>query len=171
MAISTNGLFRSLLIPTAVSFGIGSAVSAANGQAWEADDTYTWTAYLVDYNSANQTATLKARVEGYADIENLDAFAEGDRLTLTWTGRQWAAGIRDLERDAELSAELLTLPVEFVASERDGEYIHFRVPVPEEAVAVVSEFEAGTPLTGTSPRMADDWDSGVVALRHYNDVS
>lgn len=172
MSISTKRLTRCFLVPAALSLGIGGAASTANGQtADDADASYTWTAYLVDFDDAEQTATLKARVASHADIENLDSFAAGERATLTWSGRQWAAGIRDLDRDTKLSTELLTLPVEFVASERDGEYIHFRVPVPDEVVATISGFEPGTALTGTSPRMEDDWDSAVIALRHYNDVS
>ena len=160
----------SLAAVATLSLGIaGSAVMAATALAAE-HGTYDWSARLVSFDQAAGTAVLESRVEGHADIDGLDSFADGDRLTLVWTGRSWAAGIRDLARDPELSAETLSLPVEFVSSERDGEYINFRVKVPASAIGTIAAMEPGVRITGVSPKQATSFESGVMSMRHYNDV-
>jgi len=154
---------------------LSSALFAAAACAPEvraaSEDTYDWSAQLVSFDAATGTAVLKERVEAHADIADLDEFADGDRLTLVWTGRSWAAGIRDLARDPELEPGTLTLPVEFVASEGDEDYIHFRIKVPASATAMLAGFDPGVRLRGESPRSGASFDEAVVSLRHYNDVS
>jgi hypothetical protein len=163
---ATHAGFFSLAVAALLSLGVaGTASGNETGQ-----DNYEWSAELVSYDEATNTAVVKARVESYAEIEGLDEFSDGDRLILTWTGRSWAAGIRGLARDPELTQSTLSLPVEFVSTELDGRYIHFRIPMPESASEIVADLEPGTRVTGTSPRMAADWATGVVSLRHYNDV-
>ncbi len=131
---------------------------------------YEWSATLVSFDEATNTAVFQAMVASHVAIDGLDSFVDGDRLILTWSGRTWASGIRGLAKDPVPTPDSLSLPVEFVSSEQDGRYINFRVPVPESAVEAISGFDAGTRVTGTSPRMAADWHNGVTALRHYNDV-
>ena len=132
---------------------------------------YEWSATLISFDKASSTAVLQARIESYVTIDGLEEFSDGDRLILTWTGRSWAAGVRGLAPDPELTPDTLSLPVEFVSTERDGRYVNFRISVPANAVETLAAMEAGTRVTGTSPRMATDWKTGVSSLRHYNDVS
>lgn len=151
-----------------LTFGTFSTLAAEAG----ATETkpYEWSASLVSFDQATNTAVLRARSASHVKIDGLDDFEEGDRLILTWSGRSWASGVRDLARDPELNPDTLSLPVEFVSSDMDGTYINFRIPVPESAIETISGFEAGTYVTGMSPRMAADWNNGVMSLRHYNDV-
>jgi hypothetical protein len=135
------------------------------------DNTYDWSAELIAFDDAAHTMTVRARIEDYASIPNLDEFSEGDRLTLVWTGRSWAAGVRDLGTNPETAPEALTLPVEFVGTENDGRYVSFRVPVPADSLARVRELMIGDRVTGVSPRGDAEWSSGVVSVRHYNDVN
>jgi hypothetical protein len=166
MSISdtTRSQFLSLVLFAGAAVGAGGARAAS-------EETYDWSAQLVSFDAATGTAVLKERVEAHADIVGLDGFADGDRLTLVWTGRSWAAGIRDLARDPELPEWALRLPVEFVASEGDGEYIHFRIKVPASAVEMLAGLDPGVRLRGESPRTGANFDAAVVSLRHYNDVN
>ncbi|HUF72716.1 MAG TPA: hypothetical protein VMR74_07450 [Gammaproteobacteria bacterium] len=155
-------------LAAAALLSLGLAGTASANAADEGN--YDWSAKLVSYDEATNTAVVQARVESYVEIEGLDEFSEGDRLVLSWTGRSWAAGIRGLARDPELTPSTLSLPVEFVSTELDGRYIDFRIPVPESASEIIADMEAGTRVTGTSPRRATDWATSVISLRHYNDV-
>lgn len=157
-------------VPRLVGLVVTLAGLATEAVANMHGDTYDWSAELVEFDDGADTMTVKARVEQYAGIPNLDEYSEGDRLTLVWTGRSWAAGVRDLGTNPETADEALTLPVEFVGSESDGRYVSFRVPVPADSVARVRELTAGDRITAVSPRGDADWDSGVISVRHYNDV-
>ena len=160
----------SLAATAALSIGLaGSAALAATAMAAE-HDSYEWSAQLVSFDEASATAVMQARVEGHARIDGLDRFADGDRLTLVWTGRTWAAGIRDLARNPELTPETLSLPVEFVSTERDGEYINFRVKVPAAAIDKLAAMDPGVRITAVSPKRTAAFDSGVISMRHYNDI-
>jgi hypothetical protein len=150
---------------------LSAGFASVDLHAQDAHKTYEWSANLISFDSATDTAVLQARVESYVQIPGLEDFSDGDRLILTWTGRTWAAGIRGLAEDPELTPDTLSLPVEFVSSERDGQYINFRVPVPAGSVDAIAGMEPGMRVTGVSPRMATNWTTGVSLLRHYNDVS
>lgn len=163
-----NKLF-SLAVAAVVSLGLAGAVSGAT-RANPDPGNYEWSAKLVSFDTATNTAVLQARVESYVNIDGLDRFSDGDRLILTWTGMSWAAGIRGLSKDPELTPSTLSLPVEFVSTELNGQYVNFRIPVPESARATIAKMEPGTHVTGTSPKMAKDWAKGVISLRDYNDV-
>jgi hypothetical protein len=156
------------LISTFTLFAAAASVTSARAATGE---TYEWSAKLVSFDAATGTAVLEERVEAHADIDGLDGFAEGDRLTLVWTGRSWAAGIRGLARDPEVEPGALTLPVEFVASVRDGEYIQFRIKVPASAVETLAALDPGVRVRGEASRSGASFDEAVTALRHYNDVS
>ena len=147
-----------------------SALNVSSSHA-AAAETYEWSATLVLFEPASGTAVLQERVEGHANIDGLDGFADGDRLTLVWTGRTWASGIRDLAREPEVMPGQLSLPVEFVSSERDGEYINFRIKVPADSIDRLAAMEPGTRVTGESPRGGAAFDDAVITLRHYNDVN
>jgi hypothetical protein len=159
-----------LAAATILSFALSSPAAVASEAETMRDETYEWSANLISFDEAERSAVLQARVDTYRPIENLDEFAEGDQLILSWTGRFWASGIRGLARDPDLEPGTLALPVEFVSSERDGKYINFRIPVPADAVDAIADMDPGTRVTGTSPKMAMDWHEGVTMLRHYNDV-
>lgn len=167
---ATPKVCRSLAAAACLTVALQASASRAEDAHHVHAKPYEWSAELVSFDEATNTAVLRARVESYITIDALESFSEGDRLILTWTGRSWAGGIRSLAKDPELTPETLSLPVEFVSTERDGKYIDFRIPIPESAVEAISDMEAGTRVTGISPRMATDWHSGVSSLRHYNDI-
>lgn len=149
----------------------GPALGANSPAAAQEIDTYEWSAVLMGVNESNNTAEFQARFETYADIDGLDRFSDGDRLTLVWTGRMWAAGVRDLAADPDVEPTALTLPVEFVSTARDDAYLNFRISVPDDAIEQLVAMGEGARVTVFSPRTGADWESAVVSLRHYNDVS
>lgn len=170
IANATPLKFLSFAAAALLTLGLANVVYGATAANAADDETYEWSAKLVSFDSATNTAVVQALVESYVDIDGLDEFFDGDRLILTWTGRHWAAGIRSLDRDPDLTDSPLLLPVEFVSTELDGRYVNFRIPVPESARSEIAGFEPGTRVTGTSPRMATEWAKGVISLRHYNDI-
>lgn len=147
-----------------------NAVSHADESAGAMPDEYEWSAELVAFDADERVLTARARVENHAEIESLAEFDAGDRLTLTWTGRFSAAGIRDLSRTRDSSPDRLTLPVEFVSSEMDGQYVNFRVPVPPADVAALEALSPGDWVTAASPRQATEWSQAVNTIRPYNEV-
>jgi len=147
-----------------------SSTAASLSFAATSKDSYGWSGKLISFDPGAQTAVFQARIETHANIEGLDDFSDGERLILIWTGRSWAAGVRGLSANPKLEPAALSLPVEFVSTERDGQYVNFRIPVPDAAVDTIATFEPGVRVTGISPKMATDWDSGVSMLRHYNDT-
>ena len=164
----TTSKFAVALAAAGAVFLGGTATSL--GIAATSNDNYEWSGKLISFDPAAKTAVFQARIETHANIEGLDDYSDGDRLILTWTGRSWAAGVRGLSANPKLEPGTLSLPVEFVSTERDGQYLNFRVPVPAAAVDTIAKFEPGVRVTGISPKMATDWDSGVSMLRHYNDT-
>lgn len=173
MSISNTTPFsiRTLGIAAAAALGLtGLVVQAASAQG-SADDTYEWSAVLQSYDASSNTAVLQARIETYVEIEGLADFEDGDRLTLVWTGRNWAAGVRDIAENPELTKDTLSLPIEFVSTARDGQYVNFRVQVPDSASATLAGMSEGARVTGISPRQPADWSSAILTMRHYNDVS
>lgn len=170
MRISSATPKRILLRAAAcLSLAVVSFAAITQGSATESKP-YEWSATLVSFDDATNTAVFRAAVASHVRIDGIDSFEEGDRLILTWSGRSWASGIRSLAKDPALTTDALSLPVEFVSSEDNGRYVNFRIAVPESAVATISKIDPGMWVTGTSPRMATDWQDGVISLRHYNDV-
>lgn len=145
------------------------ATSAIGATTDSADETYEWSAEVISFDESAETLTVRARIESYAPISDLRGYSEGERLTLVWTGRSWAAGVRDVGANPDLPKGALSLPIEFV--DADDGYVTFRVPVPSGSVERVATLEPGARVTGHSPRRhTNDWRAGVVSLRHYNDV-
>lgn len=164
--MSISDTTRSLIL----SLALLSAAAGTQAARAASEETYEWSAQLVSFDAGTRTAVFEERVEAHADIDGLDGFADGDRLLLVWTGRSWAAGIRDLARDPEVEPWALTLPVEFVSSVREAEYVRFRVKVPSSAVEMLAGMAPGTRVRGESPRGGGGFDEAVVSLRHYNDL-
>lgn len=151
---------------------LGHAAFGDSASAQNRDGQFSWSAELVSFDASNRTVTLKSRLDVHADVEILDELSEGDEITLTWTGISWGAGISGVSRGAASEAsERLTMPAEFVRTEMDGDYIVYRLPVPQASVGELRELEAGAWVTGTSARNAEDLDGAVNALRPYNAVS
>ncbi|HEX6994879.1 MAG TPA: hypothetical protein VF339_12110 [Gammaproteobacteria bacterium] len=133
---------------------------------------YEWSAELVSFDAASRTATLKARMDARADRSILRELSEGDRITITWTGLTWGAGIAAVSRgDSAGSAGKLQLPAEYVGTEMDDIYLVFRVRVPEGSAAKLEALQPGAWVTATTSRDASRLEQAVSEIRPYNDVS
>lgn len=153
-------------------FGFGllamaAALPASAGDA--ADETYTWSAELVEVDAPARTVTVQARLVGHPEVD-FDALERGDRLTLTWSGINTAAGVRSIVDGRAPDDHHMTLPIEFVSAEHDQQYVRFKVTVPTDDVAKVASLEPGSWITATSPRRAAGFEEAVADLRPYNDV-
>ncbi len=135
-----------------------------------ANETYTWSAELVAVDETARTVTVQSRLVGDADVE-LDSLDDGDRVTLTWSGINTAAGVRRIVSGAAPAEDLLTLPIEFVSAENDGQYVRFKVAVPSDDLAKLASLAPGSWITATSPRRPERFEEAVADVRPYNDVS
>lgn len=165
-----NTTFRSTLAGAAAMVALLGLTSVAAGAAPNSEDTYEWSAALMSVDEAAGTAVFQARIQPYVHIDGLDSFEDGDRLTLVWSGKSWAAGIRDLGVSPSVEPDALKLPVEFVSTARDHTYLNFRVAVPAAALKDLVAMGPGARVTVLSPRKDANWRSAVVSLRQYNDV-
>jgi hypothetical protein len=145
-----------------------AADNAANGTSAE-NDTYTWSAELVAVDERAQTVTVQSRLVYDAEVD-FDSLDPGDRVTLTWSGINTAAGVRRITSGAAPQGDLLTLPIEFVSAELDNQYLRFKVAVPSEGLAKIASLSPGDYVTATSPRRGADWKEAVVELRPYANV-
>ena len=158
----------SLAAAATLSLGLGAA--GASTVNMPDKDSYQWSATLVSYDPAAGTAVLREHIEPYPGIRNLDGLVAGERMILIWSGRMWASGVRSLEKNPKLEPESLSLPVEYVGTERDGDYLDFRIAVPGPARELLGSLPAGARISGVSPRMAHEWGTGVISLKPYNQV-
>lgn len=132
---------------------------------------YEWSAELVSFDQGSGTATLKARMDTRADKSVLESLSEGDRITITWTGLTWGAGIADISREGPpQSSDRLDLPAEFVGTEMDDTYVLFRVPVPRGSAASLRGLSSGDWVTAATPHDATELNEAVSEIRPYNDV-
>lgn len=138
------------------------ANDAANG-------TYTWSAELVAIDEPARTVTVESRLVSNAEVD-FGSFEAGDRLTLTWSGINTAAGVRRIVDGAAPETDTLTLPIEFVSAEHDERYVRFKVPVPSDDVTKLAALEPGQWITATSPRRPERLEEAVADARPYNDV-
>lgn len=146
------------------------AVAAAVPAAGSAEnETYTWSAELVEVDEPARSVTVESRLVSNAEVD-FDALEEGDRVTLSWSGINTAAGVRRIVDGAAPDGDLLTLPIEFVSAEGENQYVRFKVAVPSDDVAKVATLQPGTWITATSPRRATRFEEAVADLRPYNDV-
>jgi hypothetical protein len=146
-----------LLTMAAVIPGIG------NGAA---NDTYTWSAELVAIDEPARAVTVQTPLVSNAEID-FEALEAGDRVTLTWSGINTAAGVRRIVAGEAPETDRLTLPIEFVSAEHDHRYVRFKVPVPSADVAAL---EPGSWITATSPHRPASLEEAVADVRPYNDV-
>ena len=135
----------------------------------EVEKSYTWSAELVALDEQARTLTVQSPLVSEAVVD-FDSFHGGDRLTLTWSGINTAAGVRRMTKGAADEGDQLTLPVEYVSSELDDRYVRFKVPVPSADLARLKTLQPGHYVTATSPRRASRWEEAVVDVRPYNDV-
>lgn len=147
---------------------LASSAAVAATDSGSADESYTWSAELVAFDENAGTMTVRAPIEPYAGIENPASFSEGDRVTLVWTGRFWAAGVRDIVSDGDSAEGHLKLPVEFVQADEDGTHVSFRVPVPDDDASAIASVEPGDQVRARSPRSVSRWRNGVTAAAPYN---
>jgi len=155
---------RRLVVAGLLAMAAAGAV-AANSSS----DTYTWSAELVAVDEPARTVTVQAGLVSNAEIawNHLEA---GDRVTLTWSGLNTAAGVRRIVDGAAPADDRLTLPIEFVSGEHDNRYVRFKVAVPSADVAKLTSLSPGSWITATSPRRAARYEEAVAAVRPYNDV-
>jgi hypothetical protein len=148
----------------------GLLAMALPAAAESATDVYTWSAELVALDQAAKTVTVQSRLVSNADVDFAD-FDAGDRLTLTWSGINTAAGVRRIVDGPAPADDRLTLPIEFVSAEHDNQYVRFTVAVPSEDLAKLASLAPGSWITATSPRRAARYEEAVVQVRPYNDVA
>lgn len=149
---------------------MAAALPAHAGVAGNAaNESYTWSAELVKVDEPAHTITVEARLVGNAEVD-FSALHSGDRATLSWSGLNIAAGVRGIVDGQAPKDHHLTLPVEFVSAEHDGQYVRFKVAVPPDDLAKIASLQTGSWITATSPRRAASFEEAVVDLRPYNDV-
>jgi hypothetical protein len=130
---------------------------------------YTWFAELVGYDAPSHTATLKARVVAYSDRPtDFARLHAGDRAMLTWSGVETAVGIRTIEPGKKSSFDRMTLPIEYVSSDAQHEYVTFKVRIPAKDAGAIAKLKPGDYVTATSPLMADDAKTAVSAIGPYS---
>ena len=156
-----HGLIASGLLALAAALPV-----AAGG---DANETYTWSAELIDVDQPAGTVTVQSRLVGNAEVD-FHALDKGARATLTWSGINIAAGVRRIAEGRAPDADLLTLPIEFVSAEHDNQYVRFKVAAPSDDLSKVASLPAGSWITATSPRRAKRFEEAVAELRPYNDV-
>jgi hypothetical protein len=135
-----------------------------------ANDTYTWSAELVDLDESARTVTVQSRLVSNAEVD-FESLDNGDRVTLTWSGIDTAAGVRRIVDGQAPADDRLTLPIEFVSAEHDNRYVRFKVAVPSDDVAKLAALEAGEWITATSPRRSARFEEAVADVRPYTDVA
>jgi len=135
-----------------------------------ANDSYTWSAELVAVDEQARIVTVQSRLVSNAEVDfaSLDS---GDRVTLTWSGIDTAAGVRRIVKGAAPEDDRLTLPIEFVSAEHDNRYVRFKVQIPSDDVAKLAALEPGQWITATSPRRGARFEEAVADVRPYTDVS
>jgi hypothetical protein len=132
-------------------------------------ETYDWSAELVAVDEQARTITVQSRLVSDAEVDfgSLDG---GDRVTLTWSGINTAAGVRRITDGTAPESDWLTLPIEFVSSELEGRYVRFKVAVRSDDLAKLASLAPGQYVTATSPRRAVRWEEAVADVRPYSDV-
>jgi len=157
-----HGLVIGALLAMAAALP-GTAGGAAN-------ETYTWSAELVAVDEAARTLTVQSRLVSNAEVE-LDSLDSGDRVTLTWSGINTAAGVRRIVDGEAPEDDRLTLPIEFVSAEHDQQYVRFKVAVPSDDLSKLTSLAPGSWITATSPRRPERFEEAVAHVRPYNDVA
>ena len=162
--------FSSTRQSRAVALGVLAIAVALPASADNAaNDSYTWSAELVEVDQPAGTVTVQSRLVSNADVD-FKSLAKGDRVSLTWSGINTAAGVRRVVQGDAPDGDVLTLPIEFVSPELDERYVRFKVAVPDADLAKLASLQPGSWITATSPRRAEDFEEAVVDVRPYNDA-
>jgi hypothetical protein len=146
-----------------------SLPAAADSTRNEQQETYTWSAELIELDRPEGTITVESRLVSNAEID-LGELEKGSRVTLTWSGINTAAGVRRIVDGPAAEDDLLTLPIELVSADGDQRYVRFKVAVPTDDLAKIESLQPGAWITATSPRRATHFEEAVADLRPYNDV-
>jgi hypothetical protein len=150
-----------------LSLGAGAATSAETPA--EGVSAYTWFAELVAYDAASHTATLKARIVAYPDKPtDFSRLHAGDNAMLTWSGVETAVGIRAIEPGRKSSFDRMTLPIEYVSSDEQHEYVTFKVRIPQKDAGAIEKLKPGDYVTATSPLTTADARKAVSAIGPYS---
>jgi hypothetical protein len=152
---------------TAGLLALAAALPAAADSV--ANETYNWSAELVEVDEPARTVTVQSRLVGDAKID-FDALEAGERLTLTWSGINTAAGVRRIVAGKAPADDRLTLPIELVSAEHNAQYVRFKVAVPSDDLPRIASLQPGSWITATSPRRAERFEEAVADMRPYNDV-
>jgi hypothetical protein len=155
------------LVPLGL-LAMAAVLPASSGQA--ATETYTWSAELIDIDESGRTVTVQSRLVGNATVD-FEALDRGERVTLTWSGINIAAGVRGIFDGEAPKDHDLTLPIEFVSADHGGQYVRFKVAVPSDDFAKIASLQSGSWITATSPRRASRFEEAVAAVRPYNDAT
>ena len=163
-------IFSSTRRPQVAALGVLAMAAALPASSNDApNDSYTWSAELIDVDQPAGTVTVQSRLVSNADVD-FKSLDKGDRVTLTWSGISTAAGVRRVVQGDAPDGDVLTLPIEFVSPELDDRYVRFKVAVPSDDLAKIASLQPGSWITATSPRRAADFREAVVDVRPYNDV-
>ena len=152
---------------TAGLLALATALPAAADRV--ANEAYNWSAELVEVDEPARTVTVQARLVGDAKID-FDALEAGERVTLTWSGINTAAGVRRIVAGKAPADDRLTLPIELVSAEHNAQYVRFKVAVPSDDLPRIASLQPGSWITATSPRRAERFEEAVGDMRPYNDV-
>ena len=161
--------FSSTRQSRAVALGMLAAAVAITASAGAANDSYTWSAELIEVDRPAGTVTVQSRLVSDADVD-FKSLDKGDRVTLTWSGINTAAGVRRVVQGDAPDGDVLTLPIEFVSPELDERYVRFKVAVPDDDLAKIASLQPGSWITATSPRRAANFEEAVVDVRPYSNV-
>ena len=145
------------------------APAAAAQSAQPAADTYTWSGELVSLDENARILTVKSRVVGEQPMTELPKFKAGDKIVLTWSGYdKYADAINHAVRyDATKKAEeRFTFPAEFVAFDKDHQYVTFKVPIPADSISKIRSLKPGEWVTATSPHKKGE-SQPIVSVRPY----
>jgi hypothetical protein len=163
LAAAALMLAGALLAQTAFASAAGAAKMAK---------PFTWSAELVSFDPASRMLTVKSLIDKDVDITKLHDFEKGQAVTLWWTGLTQGSSIRNITdgRAASAPADALVLPVRFVGTEMNDQYVVYRLRVPPQSVPGIKALEPGDWVTAASPRHAAGPGKAVTAIHGYNDI-
>jgi hypothetical protein len=148
---------------------LGTALATAAETSTDGVAAYTWFAELVAYDAPSHTATLRARIVAYPDKPtDFSRLHAGDSAMLTWSGVETAVGIRAIEPGKKSSFDRMTLPIEYVSSDDQHQFVTFKVRIPAKDAGAIAKLKPGDYVTATSPLTAANAKAAVSAIGPYS---